>query len=80
MKILKILLFGIMAPVMFPLMLFLNFTFGDKDGPKWFQTLWKKKGNYLEKSFALLVSPIFLVSWVIMRLTYKFWDELLKDK
>lgn len=75
----KIVLFLFTAPIVYGAALILHFTFGgaDKNDWLWYQKVWHKKGAWLEKMFAVLVTPFYLLMWFGLRNLYPMWEELM---
>lgn len=79
MRVLKIILFIILAPIFFPLYLLLFFTYhgGDKE-KSWLDNLWNK-GNAAEKILYLLLAPFYFLIAGFLYLTAEFWEKLLDE-
>lgn len=69
--------FLILSPIIAGLFAFFVRTYGTHDSPAWFQNVWSKKGAFLEKIFAAIVSPLYLVVGILLKYVVPFWEKVL---
>lgn len=79
MRVVKIILYIILAPIFLPLYLLIHLTYhgGDKE-KSWLDQLWNK-GNAAEKILYLLLAPFSFVISGFLRFTFDWWEKLLDN-
>lgn len=75
MKVFKLIIFGLLGLIYFPLYLFVHFTHGKPEEGGWYPSLWEKKNPFARFLAIILWVPYFLATFFLDK-TFKWFEEL----